>query len=435
MTLKKITLALFVFNFLNIPFSTAMYRGFARARIARIVVPTLGFATLYSMSDRKIFAQSKPQPTDNDDEYIQSTQRALQINTEPFFHTIQDQTFEEALQYIAPKSLLNEERYKNKPARETILERIGEEWIGELPYQLNTFIFDLVDYKTEEPCVPNRIILYGESGFGKTLLVKTMANQLEFPLFSFPASIFVNKYMGETSKRIRAALSKAEYEAKRLNTPVIVFIDEIDAIAGQRTQHTSDEFSGIRATLLTEIEKFSTNKLLYIFVATNKIDCLDDAFKNRFGGLQCEIKALSLANKAKLIKRYFAEESISDDTVADGLAEILSNQKTSYDNLSRVSNREIKHIAQMMKSRKRTDCKMDGSTCNRHYCYYVREALEKMHGVNFEEFATCHLEYIKEKDKNHRIPGLNKILNCHNKPMQEFIKKKEKEMDSGCTII
>lgn len=441
---------------IHIP-SQAMHSKFYRpTRTVRIVVSaaTLGSLISYYRYENYVYAQDSNSQKLTDGEIfryvINEKRRELENDSKSplnIEYVADNKKFIDALKPYEPKSLLNDKKYAGKDPLTTIVERISEKWVGELPYQLYEFVIDLADYKNNEnSSMPNRILLYGKTGLGKTCLVKAIADELELPLLSISASLFVSKYMGQTSDRIREVLLKTQNIANERNKPVILFIDEIDALASTRNQHTSPEFKGIMATLLTELEELSTNKKIYFFTATNDKKWLDDAFSNRFGGLECEIKSLSIANKTKLIKRYFAEQGITDDKLAEGFAELLGNGI--YDSignrLRELSNREIKHIIQVAKTSKSNSCKIDKNTCNRHICFYLRQALTKMITIqeHYEKKEIDFSAWIKirlENDNYYKkeTPDFDKFLSCHNEEFRQVVNKKKEEIKAAwrCTII
>ena len=73
------------------------------------------------------------------------------------------------------------------------------------------------------------VLLYGPPGCGKTLIAKALASESKANMYSISGPEIVNKYYGETEARLREIFKEAKE-----NSPSIIFIDEIDAIAPKR---------------------------------------------------------------------------------------------------------------------------------------------------------------------------------------------------------
>ena len=85
-------------------------------------------------------------------------------------------------------------------------------------------------------------ILVGPPGTGKTLLAKAVAGEADVPFFSISGSDFVEMFVGVGASRVRDLFDQA-----KKNSPCIVFIDEIDAVARRRGSGlAADMMSGSR---------------------------------------------------------------------------------------------------------------------------------------------------------------------------------------------
>lgn len=125
------------------------------------------------------------------------------------------------------------------------------------------------------------ILLTGPPGTGKTLLAKAAANYTDSVFVSSSGSEFVEMYAGVGAQRVRQLFTKARSMAvKAGKRSAIVFIDEIEVIAGKRGSHTSHlEYDQTLNQLLVEMDGIKPNETVKILViaATNRADLLDAA--------------------------------------------------------------------------------------------------------------------------------------------------------------
>lgn len=71
--------------------------------------------------------------------------------------------------------------------------------------------------------------MVGPPGTGKTLIAKAVAGEAGVPFFSISGSDFVQMFVGVGAGRVRDLFKQAKQ-----NSPSIIFIDEIDAVAKKR---------------------------------------------------------------------------------------------------------------------------------------------------------------------------------------------------------
>src|SRR3954463_7793007 len=117
---------------------------------------------------------------------------------------------------------------------------------------------------------PTGLLLAGPPGTGKTSVAKVLAAQARCSFYPIAGADVMSKWVGESEQNIRQLFERA-----RENRPSIVFIDEIDAIAGRRGalegQHTSVN------QLLAEIDGVTGQRGVFVIGATNRPDQLDPA--------------------------------------------------------------------------------------------------------------------------------------------------------------
>lgn len=133
--------------------------------------------------------------------------------------------------------------------------------------------FDLYKQIGIDP--PRGVLLYGPPGTGKTMLAKAVAHHTSASFIRVVGSEFVQKYLGEGPRMVRDVFRLAKE-----NSPAIVFIDEIDAIATKRfdAQTGADrEVQRILLELLNQMDGFDVTVNVKVIMATNRADTLDPA--------------------------------------------------------------------------------------------------------------------------------------------------------------
>lgn len=123
--------------------------------------------------------------------------------------------------------------------------------------------------------IPKGIILVGAPGTGKTLLAKAVAGEAKVPFYSISGSDFVEMYVGVGAARVRDM-----FEEAKKNSPCIIFIDEIDAVARRRGTGlggSHDEREQTLNQMLVEMDGFAQNQGIIVMAATNRVDILDPA--------------------------------------------------------------------------------------------------------------------------------------------------------------
>ena len=176
---------------------------------------------------------------------------------------------------------------KNIGGRVTSMElvefpKVSFEDIGGLDAQIEA-IREVIELPLLEPELfeligidpPSGALLAGPPGTGKTLLAKAIANSTNARFIHLVGSDLVQKFIGEGSRMVREVFTLA-----KLNTPSIIFIDEIDAIAIKRTSEVYKGDREVQRTfmqLLSELDGFANTQGIMFLAATNREDVLDPA--------------------------------------------------------------------------------------------------------------------------------------------------------------
>ena len=153
------------------------------------------------------------------------------------------------------------------------------------------------------------ILLYGPPGCGKTLLAKVMASESEANMFPINGPEIMNKYYGETEAKLRDIFKEAKD-----NSPSIIFIDEIDAIAPKREEAYGDVEKRVVAQLLALMDGLNDRGNVIVLGATNRPDSVDPALRRpgRFDR-EFEISVPNEDGRLEILEIHTRGMPISDD--------------------------------------------------------------------------------------------------------------------------
>ena len=193
----------------------------------------------------------------------------------------------------------------------------------ELPYLYADY------YKEHHLAPPKGVLLYGPPGCGKTMIAKAVANNLAARIsekrgekvkgffLNIKGPELLNKYVGETERKIREIFIKAREKAAE-DVPVVVFFDEMDALFRTRGSGiSSDVETTIVPQLLAEIDGVEHLKNVIVIGASNRQDLIDPAIL-RPGRLDVKIKierpdaasAVDIFNKYMTVELPIHEDEI-----------------------------------------------------------------------------------------------------------------------------
>jgi cell division protease FtsH len=124
-----------------------------------------------------------------------------------------------------------------------------------------------------EELIPKGMIFWGPPGTGKTLFAKAMASEIGAAVTVVSGPELKSKWVGESEENLRQIFHKA-----RQSAPSIIVFDELDSFATARGTYSG---SGVEHSmvnqLLTEMDGFHKEEMVFVVGTTNFVESLDPA--------------------------------------------------------------------------------------------------------------------------------------------------------------
>ena len=165
---------------------------------------------------------------------------------------------------------------------------------------------------------PRGVLLHGAPGTGKTLLAKAVANESGSNFVAINGPEVMSKYVGEAEKKIRDLFKEAEE-----NSPTVIFIDEIDAIAPKREEVTGEVERRVVAQILALMDGLKERGKVIVIGATNRPDALDQALRRpgRFDR-EIELRVPDRDGRSEILQIHTRGMPLEDDVDIEEIADI-----------------------------------------------------------------------------------------------------------------
>lgn len=165
---------------------------------------------------------------------------------------------------------------------------------------------------------PKGVLLHGPPGTGKTLLAKAVANESEANFILLNGPEVMSKFYGESEKKIRDIFEEAEK-----NSPSIIFIDEIDAIAPKREDVGGEVERRVVSQLLTMMDGLQARGKVVVIGATNRPNSIDPALRRpgRFDR-ELELRAPDKKGRLQILKIHTRGMPLTKDVNLDKISSV-----------------------------------------------------------------------------------------------------------------
>lgn len=156
---------------------------------------------------------------------------------------------------------------------------------------------------------PKGILLYGPPGTGKTQIARVLASQSGLSFIAATTTDLKANYLGQSAGKV-----KQLFEQARTQAPCIVFIDEIDIVAGARNGGVDTISQEVIGQLLQELDGVSSKKGVFLLAASNHPDSIDSAVLSRMER-KIEIGLPTEDARQKIIYGMLAKKPIDFDLI------------------------------------------------------------------------------------------------------------------------
>ena len=177
---------------------------------------------------------------------------------------------------------------------------------------------------------PSGVLLYGPPGCGKTMLAKALAKESGASFINLHISTLTEKWYGDSNKLVNAVFSLA-----RKLQPAIVFIDEIDAVLGQRRSGEHEASGMVKAEFMTLWDGLTSSSAegkparIMVLGATNRIQDIDEAILRRMPK-KFAVGLPNLSQRRRILKLILKDSKLDEENFdVDYLVKIMAGMSGS----------------------------------------------------------------------------------------------------------
>ncbi len=146
--------------------------------------------------------------------------------------------------------------------------------------------------------IPRAVLFEGPPGCGKTTMARVLANVSKAPLVYLPIESVMSMYYGESERRLAQVFEQANRYSR-----CILFLDEIDALAGSRDQFMHEATRRVLSVLLRNLAGIAQSEHVLVIGATNRAEDLDRALMSRFNRV-VRFELPSSAERMEIFRLY-----------------------------------------------------------------------------------------------------------------------------------
>lgn len=183
-------------------------------------------------------------------------------------------------------------------------------------------ILERPDQAARYQVVHNGVLFYGPPGTGKNLLSRALAGEYGLRYMRFSPAAIASVYLHEAAANLRQL-----FELARENTPCVLYLDEIDTIASERSDQPSADHREVVTQLMICLEEYRTVPGLIITAGTNDLDRLDPALREGRFDAKIHIPLPAPQDRAEVLRVHLSRrgDAVDWDTLDfDALTELTN---------------------------------------------------------------------------------------------------------------